>query len=83
MMAALTLQEQGILCEKVKQYPVLFDKQLKGCREKDVVTNTWNAVAKEIEIGRFLLFSHKNNEEGWIESEAPLEPNQTSAMKLF
>ena len=27
-MAALTLQEEGILCEKVKQYPVLFDKQL-------------------------------------------------------
>ena len=61
MMAALTLQEQGILCEKVKQYPVLFDKQLKGYREKDVVTNTWNAVAKEIEIRRFLLFSRKNN----------------------
>ena len=61
MMAALTLQEQWILCEKVKQYPVLFDKQLKGYREKDVVTNTWNAVAKEIEIRRFLLFSRKNN----------------------
>ena len=63
MMAALTLQEQGILCEKVKQYPVLFGKQLKRYREKYVVTNTWkwNALAKEIEIGRFLLFSRKNN----------------------
>ena len=61
MMVALTLQEQGILCEKVKQYPVLFDKQLKGCREKYVVTNAWNTVVKEIEIGRFLLFSRKNN----------------------
>ena len=47
MMAALTLQEQGILCEEVKKYPVLFDKQLIGCREKYVVTNTWNAVAKD------------------------------------
>ena len=28
MMAALTLPEKGILYEKVKQYPVLFDKQL-------------------------------------------------------
>ena len=55
MMAALTLQEEGILCEKVKQYPVLFDKQLKG------YIHAWNAVAKEIEIGRFLLFSRKNN----------------------
>ena len=53
MMAALSLQDEGILFEKVKQYPVLFDKQLKRYREKDVVTNTWNAVAKEIEIGGF------------------------------
>ena len=30
MMAALALHEEGILCEKVKQYPVLFDKQLGG-----------------------------------------------------
>ena len=30
MVAAPTLPEQGILCEKVKQYSVLFDKQLKG-----------------------------------------------------
>ena len=28
MMATLTLQEEGILYEKVKQYPVLFEKQL-------------------------------------------------------
>ena len=45
-MAALTLQEQGILCDKVKQYPALFDIQFKGYREKDVVTNTWDAVKK-------------------------------------
>ena len=60
----------GILCEKVKQYPVLLNKQLRVYREKDVVTNAWNAVAKEIEIGRFLLFSRKNNLEEWIESGA-------------
>ena len=29
MMAALTLQKEEI-CEKVRQYPVPFDKQLKG-----------------------------------------------------
>ena len=51
----------GILCEKVKQYPVLLNKQLRVYREKDLVTNAWNAVAKEIETGRFLLFSRKNN----------------------
>ena len=55
-MAALTQQEEGILFEKVEQYPALFDKQLEGYREKDVVTNAWSAVTKEIEIGRILLF---------------------------
>ena len=59
MMAALTLLKKRILREKVKQCPVPFDKQLKGCREKDAVTNTWNAVAREIKIGKFLLFSQK------------------------
>ena len=34
MMVALTLQEERTLCEKVKQYPVLLDKQLKGYIEK-------------------------------------------------
>ena len=61
MTAVLTLQEEGMLCEKVKQYPVLSDEQLEGYREKDAVTNSWNAMAKEIEIGRFLLLSRKNN----------------------
>ena len=49
MTAALTLQKEEIR-EKVKQYPVPFDKQLKGCWEKDVATNAWNAVAKETEF---------------------------------
>ena len=55
MMAVLTLQEKGILCEKVKQYSVLFDEQLEGYREKDVETNLWNAMAKEIEIGEVYI----------------------------
>ena len=37
MMAALSLQEEVILREKVKQYPVLFDKQLKGYKEKAAI----------------------------------------------
>ena len=49
MMTALTLQEEEI-CEKVKQHPVLCDKQLKGYREHDVVTNTWNSVGKDIAL---------------------------------
>ena len=34
MMAALTLQEEEILCEKVNRYPVLFDRQLKDIKKK-------------------------------------------------
>ena len=83
MMAPLTLQEEEILCEKLKRYPVLFDKQLKGYKQKDVVANSWIAVPKEIETGRFLLLSYKNNEKRWIESEAQLEPCQTCTMNLF
>ena len=75
MMSALTLQKEEI-CEKVKQNPVLFDKQFKGYREKDLVTNAWNAVTKEIEIGGFLLSLRKNNQEEWIESEVHLEPKR-------
>ena len=37
-MAVLALQEEGILCEKSKTIPVLFDKKLKGHREEDVLT---------------------------------------------
>ena len=74
-MSALTLKKEEI-CEKVKQNPVLFDKQFKGYREKGLVTNAWNAVTKEIEIGRFLLSLRKNNWEEWIESEVHLEPKR-------
>ena len=38
---------------------------------------------QKIEIGRCLLFSRKKKKEGWIESEAHLEPSQTSVMELF
>ena len=50
MLAALNLQQEEILREKVRQYLVLFDKHLKGCKEKDVVTNTLNAMGSKIEF---------------------------------
>ena len=40
----------GLLCEKVKQYPALYNKQMKGYREKDVVSNVWNAGARGLEF---------------------------------
>ena len=39
----------GLLCEEVKQCPVLHDKQMKGVREKDVLSVVWNARTKDLE----------------------------------
>ena len=46
------------------------------------MTNAWNAVGKKIKSGRYLLFPSKNKV-GWTESEAHLEPSQTSVIELF
>ena len=35
---------------KKKQCPVLYDKQIKWYSEKDVVSNVWNVVAKDLEF---------------------------------
>ena len=40
-MATLFLQEDEILAEKVKVFPVLHDKRVKGFEEKDAVQNAW------------------------------------------
>ena len=50
----------GLLCEEVQQYPVLYDKQIKGYKEKDVVSSAWN-VGKNLELieygkSNFILF---------------------------
>ena len=45
-----SLNEEEMLAEKVKQYPVLYDKQCKGYKEKDAVGNAWTAVANELEF---------------------------------
>ena len=59
--ASLEVGLASLLCEKVKHYPVLYDKQIKGCREKDIVSNAWNAEAKNLEFtengkNKFILF---------------------------
>ena len=46
---SLKVSLTGLLCEKVKQYPVLYDKQMKGYREKDV-NNAWNVVEKDLKL---------------------------------
>ena len=39
-----------LLCEKAKQYPVLYNKRAKGYREKDVVKNAWNVETKNLKF---------------------------------
>ena len=40
----------GLLCEEVKQFPVLCDEQMKGYRQKYVVSNAWNAGTEDLEF---------------------------------
>ena len=47
-MAALSLKEEETPAEKVRQYPVLFDKTARGYKEKDVVKNAWEKVAESL-----------------------------------
>ena len=46
----LKVGSTGLLCEKVKQHPVQYNKQIKVYREKDVVRNMWNAGVKYLEF---------------------------------
>ena len=38
----LNLKKEELLCEKLREFPVLFDKSHKGYKEKVAVENTWN-----------------------------------------
>ena len=56
----LSLKEEEMLAEKVKHFPVLYNKQVKGCKERDVVTNAWDTVASDLEFvenGRTIYFA--------------------------
>ena len=59
-MATLCLQEEEMLAEKVKDFPVLYDKRVKGFKEKDAVQNAWEKVAESLnfaENGNFIRAS--------------------------
>ena len=47
---SLSLLEEETLCEKVRQYPILYDKTQKGYKEKVAVENAWGKVASELAI---------------------------------
>ena len=56
----LSLKEEEMLAEKVKHFPVLYGKQVKGYKERDVVTNAWNTVAGDLEFvenGKIICFA--------------------------
>ena len=42
----MCLQEQEMLVEKVKGFPDLYDKRVKGFKQKDAVKNAWQKVAE-------------------------------------
>ena len=58
----LNLKKEELLCEKLGQFPVLFDKSHKGYKEKVALENAWNEVADGLDfiengIWKFILFS--------------------------
>ena len=54
-MAMLCLQEEEMLAEKVKVFPVLYDKIVKGFKEKDAGRNAWEKVAESLEFAEKIL----------------------------
>jgi len=47
---SLSLEQEEKLAQKVQNFPCIFDKADKGHKEKDVVINAWNEVAKSLEF---------------------------------
>ena len=50
MVTVLALAHEERLSEKVKMHPCPYDKMTKGHKEKDVLQNSWNAVAELLEF---------------------------------
>ena len=44
----LCLQEEEMLPEKMEGFPVLYDKRVRGFKEKDSVKNAWEKVAESL-----------------------------------
>ena len=44
------LDEDELLAENVRLYPVLYDKSKKGFKERDVVQNAWAKVASMLDF---------------------------------
>ena len=46
----LSLQEEELLAEEVRNYPCLYDKRKKSYHDSDVVRNAWNKVAENLQV---------------------------------
>ena len=46
----LTLQEEELLSEEVRNYPCIYDKSKKPYKKKDVVKNAWENVALKLDF---------------------------------
>ena len=56
----LSLKAEEILAEKMEHFPVMYDKQVKGYKERGVVTNAWDTVASDLEFvenGKIIYFA--------------------------
>ena len=45
---SFSLQEER-LCEIIREYPILYDKSLKGYKERDAVSNCWEEIATMVD----------------------------------
>ena len=55
----LSLLQEEKLTEKLRNYPILYDKSLKGYKERDAVTNAWKEIADALDFvdnGKKLFF---------------------------
>ena len=49
-MATFCLQEEEMLPEKMEGFPVLYDKRVRGFKEKYSVQNVWEKVAESLDF---------------------------------
>lgn len=47
---SLSLKEEELLAEKVRDYPILYNKACKGYKEKVAVENAWREVSDGLEF---------------------------------
>ena len=53
--------EKEMLAEKVKGFPVVYDKRVKGFKEKYAVQNAWEKVAESLEFAENGNFIRPNS----------------------